>query len=86
MDSWAVRSIPSVRTSNTLAELQGAITRAEDAGGGWVPLVFHRVSDEGVGGGYTIDPKTFAAFAEWLGTRSSRGTHVRPVHEVAGGA
>lgn len=86
IDSWAVRSIPSIHTSNTLAELQGVITRAENAGGGWVPLVFHRVSDEDVGGAYTVDPQTFAAFAEWLAGRSSRGTHVRTVHEVAGGA
>src|SRR4051812_32632510 len=75
-DSWAVRSIPSVRTSNTLAELQGVVTRAEDAGG-WVPLVFHRVSDEGDGGGYAVGTETLAAFAEWLAGRASQGTRVR---------
>ena len=85
-DSWAVRSIPSIRTSNTLAELQGVVTRAEDAGGGWVPLVFHRVSDEGGEGGYSVGPATLAAFAEWLAGRASQGTHVRAVRDVVGRA
>ncbi len=85
-DSWAIRSIPSVRTSNTLAELEGVVTRAEDAGGGWVPLVFHRVSDKGGGDGYAVDRSTLAAFAEWLAGRASRGTRVRAVREVVGGA
>ena len=83
-DTWAIRSIPSVRTSNTLAELQGVVTRAEDAGGGWVPFVFHHVSEVRGGDQYTIDPGTFAAFAEWLAGRASRGTHVRLVREVVG--
>jgi len=85
-DSWAVRSIPSVRTSNTLADLQGVVTRAEDSGGGWVPLVFHHVSDEGDGGGYAVGSATLAAFAEWLAGRASHGTRVRAVQEVVGGA
>lgn len=85
-DPWAVRSTPSVRTWNTLAELQGVVTRAEHAGGGWVPLVFHRVSAEAGADDYAVDPATFAVFAEWLAGRASRGTRVRLVQEVVGGA
>lgn len=81
---WAMKTIPSIRNSDTLADLQRAVTRAESAGGGWVPFVFHRISDADVGNGYAVTPATFASFVDWLAPRVSGATCVRAVREVVG--
>ena len=81
---WAIRTIPSIRTWNTLADLQSVVRRAEDAGGGWVTLVFHRILEGGNGDEYSVSPEVFNRFLDWLEPRHSSGTRVRTVGDVVG--
>jgi hypothetical protein len=74
-----------VRASHTLSDIKGAVTRAEDAGGGWVVLMFHHVCDGcDPADGYSVSPAIFSAFLDWLGPRSSGGTYVRTMADVIG--
>jgi len=75
----------SVRTTTTLAQLQGMVTQAENGGGGWVPLVFHHVCD-GCDATYSTSPALLESFLDWLALRAPNGTTVKTVHQVVGGA
>ncbi len=78
-----VASNSSVATTTTLADMQSYVMQAEQHGGGWVPLVFHRVCD----GCSTlaVKPADLDAFLTWLETRTANDTYVRTVHEVMSG-
>jgi peptidoglycan/xylan/chitin deacetylase (PgdA/CDA1 family) len=81
---WEIASA-GVRAYHTLSDIEGAVTRAEDAGGGWVVLLFHHVCDGcDPTGGYSVSPATFGAFLDWLAPRSSSGTSVRTMSDVIG--
>lgn len=81
---WAIRTIPSIRTWSTLADLQSVVTRAEAAGGGWVTIVFHRILEGRNGDEYSFSPTVLSRFLEWLEPRRSSGTRVRTVGDVVG--
>jgi peptidoglycan/xylan/chitin deacetylase (PgdA/CDA1 family) len=81
---WAIRTIPSIRTWHTLADLQSVVRRAEDAGGGWVTLVFHRILEGGNGDEYSVRPEVLSRFLDWLEPRQASGTRVRTVGDVVG--
>jgi peptidoglycan/xylan/chitin deacetylase (PgdA/CDA1 family) len=81
LDAFAIRSARG--DSASLSELQSAVTRAEQGGGGWVVFYFHGVCD-GCGTN-AISPTTLDAFMDWLAPRSSEGTTVETVGEVIGG-
>ncbi len=78
-----VASNASVATTTTLADMQGYVIQAEQHGGGWVPLVFHRVCD----GCSTlaVKPDDLDALLTWLETRAANHTYVRTVHQVMSG-
>ena len=82
-DPFAIRTVDGVHASTTLADLEGAVTEAEQAGGGWVTFVFHNVCD----GCSTlaVSPSTLASFLDWLAPRAATGTSVETVHDVIGG-
>ncbi len=73
----------SIKSTTTLTTLQGYVTQAESNGGGWVPLVFHRIC-EGCDT-YAVSPAMLDTFLTWLKARESQGTYVRTVHEVMSG-
>jgi peptidoglycan/xylan/chitin deacetylase (PgdA/CDA1 family) len=83
-DPFAIRTVDGVTSSTSLADLEGAVTRAEQAGGSWVIFVFHHVCD----GCSTlaVSPSTLANFLDWLAPRPASGTSVKTVHDVIGGA
>ncbi|WP_404372841.1 polysaccharide deacetylase family protein [Corallococcus coralloides] len=87
-DPFAIRNHGSIQRTQTLADLQGLVLRAESAGGGWVPLAFHEICPGPcpTSETYGINVATFTAFLDWLAARSSRGTFVRTVDQVIGGA
>lgn len=68
--------------ATTLSDLEAIVTRAEQAGGGWVPLVFTKVcvcpADH-----EAISPADFKAFVGWLQERPDIA--VKTVDEVMGG-
>lgn len=87
LDPYNTGALDQVDSSWTIGDLQGAVTRAEDNGGGWVQLTFHHVCDP-VGpacpAGTAISPALFNDFVEWLAARPAT-TQVHTVGEVIGG-
>jgi peptidoglycan/xylan/chitin deacetylase (PgdA/CDA1 family) len=80
-DLWATRTV-GIRAWHSLAEIKSTVTRAEAAGGGWVTLVFHRVSDDVDREGYSVRPHVFAGLLAWLEHRAATGTEVRTVQDA----
>lgn len=81
-DAYDVNTISSIVSTATLEDLQQYVIQAEAAGGGWVPLVFHRICD-----GCSVNsttPATLTAFLDWLAERRAGGTAVKTVAEVIG--
>jgi len=86
-DRYAILTPCCIRSDVTLAQLQDYIVKAENNGGGWVPLVLHRIC-ENCGGDSpapSMTPATFQGFVDWLAQRVSRGTVVRTVGQVVSG-
>lgn len=79
-----VQTADEVLSGTSLASLQRYVTTVEDLGGGWVPLVFHRVCATPCGS-YGYSPATLASFLDWLAARRTAGTVVRTMREVVGG-
>lgn len=84
-DPFRTRTAAPGESGTTLADLQSAVTNAENAGGGWVPMVFHGICSNSCTGSNSLSPAIFTAFLDWLQQRSSSGTVVRTVGEVMGG-
>ncbi len=85
-DPYAIRTHGSVKTDWALEDLQALVLQAEESGGGWVPIVFHRVCEPCDSSlKFAISWSTFEAFLGWLETRASRGTTVRTMDQVIGG-
>jgi peptidoglycan/xylan/chitin deacetylase (PgdA/CDA1 family) len=83
-DPYATEAMTLVKSSTSLATIQGWITQAEQSGGGWVQLIFHHVCDNC--NVYSITLGDLTALLDWLAPRSANGTTVKTVHEVLGGA
>jgi peptidoglycan/xylan/chitin deacetylase (PgdA/CDA1 family) len=83
-DPYAIRVPGEVEDSWTLADLKQTVLRAERAGGGWVPLVFHHVCAGGNCGQLSVSQATFREFTQWLAQRAAKGTVVRTVQQVMG--
>ncbi|MBA3736248.1 MAG: chitobiase/beta-hexosaminidase C-terminal domain-containing protein [Actinobacteria bacterium] len=83
-NTWGIASA-GVHAVNTLADIEGAVTRAENAGGGWVVLLFHHVCDgcDPVNGN-SVSPAIFSAFTDWLAPRLASRTYVRTMSDVMG--
>ena len=62
----------------TVSELQGYVTQAENAGGGWVPLTFHDICGPcpAAATDDSISPAHLAQFLDWLAARAPSGTVV----------
>ncbi len=73
----------SVDTTTTLDDLKGYVTQAENSGGGWVVLMFHRICDACVP--LSVSQATLDAFFSWLDGRQLQNTYVRTVHQVMSG-
>ncbi|MEZ0073927.1 polysaccharide deacetylase family protein [Planotetraspora sp. GP83] len=83
---YLVRTPGSVRETTTLAQIKESVLNAEKAGGGLVPLVFHRLcADDGGCGVYSVSDRTLTAFLDWLAGRRTRGTVVRTLGAAIGG-
>ena len=80
-----IRTPGEVDGSWTLHDLEGLVTRAERAGGGWLPLIFHHICSAHQCGPLSARASMLNAFAHWLAGRSGAGTVVRTVSQVTGG-
>ena len=82
-DPYGINSVGTQQPAPlTLPAMQNAVTRAEEAGGGWVPFVFHEIDDTGAAD--TVSPAAFTAFLDWLQARAASGTVVRTVRWAMG--
>lgn len=79
---FLVRTPDSIKSSTTLSDMQRYVTEAEESGGGWVPLVFHRVCESC--DRLATSPETLSAFLAWLKGRAGSGTVVRTMAEAMG--
>jgi peptidoglycan/xylan/chitin deacetylase (PgdA/CDA1 family) len=82
-DPYAIATPDSIKSTNTLQDLENYVTQAQQHGGGWVPLVFHHICNG-------CDPEsvtaaTFSAFLDWLHGQRGNGVTIETVHEVLGG-
>jgi peptidoglycan/xylan/chitin deacetylase (PgdA/CDA1 family) len=84
LDAYATRTPPNPKKATKLSTIQGYITAAEQHGGGWIQLVFHRLCDGC--GAYSISRANFTALLTWLEPRAMTGTTVKTTSEVIGGA
>jgi peptidoglycan/xylan/chitin deacetylase (PgdA/CDA1 family) len=87
-DPFAVRSNPAGSGPMSLSELQGFVTQAEQAGGGWVPLTFHDLCTPSTCPPGSLDdsfaPADFNALLDWLAARAPLGTVVKSVRGTMG--
>jgi peptidoglycan/xylan/chitin deacetylase (PgdA/CDA1 family) len=77
-DPYAIRVAGS---GGSLATLESYVTRVEQNGGGWAPLIFHEICD-----GCSISQSDLTSFLSWLQPRAANGTVVKTVQQVIGGA
>jgi hypothetical protein len=74
------RTDDSVLEMTRLATIERYVMQSEQAGGGWVQIIFHHVCD-----GcdlYSVTLPTYSAFVTWLARRAPRGTVVKTVRQV----
>jgi len=85
-DLYAMRSISSLTSQTTTAELIGYVNAAERSGG-WLQLVFHMNCDGSACAPDAIRADQFTAFVRWLsGQQAQHALTVAPVRDVVGGA
>ncbi|MET9634298.1 polysaccharide deacetylase family protein [Lentzea sp. NPDC006480] len=77
-DPFNVRAPDRINTSWTLDDLKSVVTNAP---GGWIPFVLHQICDGCAE--LSLSPAILDQFLAWL---RDRGTQVRTVQEVVGGA
>lgn len=83
-DPYPTRALNQVDSTWTQADLRGAVTGAQQSGGGWVQLTFHHICD-GCSPA-AVRPADLDAFLSWLKERAGAGdVTVETVHEVIGG-
>jgi peptidoglycan/xylan/chitin deacetylase (PgdA/CDA1 family) len=81
-DAYATRVVAN--GAEGLATIESAITKAEQAGGGWAQVVLHQVCNGCSGNAFT--PANLTALLDWLKPRAAQGTVVQTVNQVIGGA
>ena len=84
-DPYEIPAVQSFSSDTTLADMEAAVTSAENSGGGWVPLVFHSVCLDACRSN-AVSPNVLAAFIDWLAARGDAGTSVRTMAQVLGGS
>ncbi len=82
-DVYAMRIPQSVRTTTTLATIEGYVTGARDHGGGWIQILMHHLCDAAVCDENSITPGNLDALAAWL--RAQPDVTVRTVAKVIDG-
>jgi peptidoglycan/xylan/chitin deacetylase (PgdA/CDA1 family) len=82
-DAFVLRAPTSIQSTNTVADIEAMVTRAE-AQGGWLLLTFHHVCDGCASN--AIRPDDLEALLDWLEPRSAQGTAVARVRDVLGGS
>ena len=81
-DPYLIRSPDSIQNTWSVSDIEGLVTQAENSGGGWVNLIFHRICNNACDP-YSITPANFSAVLDWLQTQSN--VSIETVKQVIGG-
>jgi peptidoglycan/xylan/chitin deacetylase (PgdA/CDA1 family) len=79
---YLTRSPQNVLVTDTLGNIEGYVTQAQQHGGGWVQLVFHHICNQCET--YAVTESDFSALLNWLAT--AQNTTVATVQKVIGGS
>ena len=85
LNIFLTRTGISVNTSHTIEDLIFQVENAENSGGGWVTLLFHRLCKGEDCPRLSVDPDVLEEFLTWLEQRSAIGTFVGRVDEIVSG-
>ena len=83
-DPFAIRVAGAAGSGISLSTLESYVTKVEQNGGGWAPLVFHQICN--ACDSNAISQSNLTAFLDWLQPRAANGTIVKTVGDVIGGA
>jgi peptidoglycan/xylan/chitin deacetylase (PgdA/CDA1 family) len=78
--AFDTRTDDSVLSTTRLATIERYVTRAEQAGGGWVQIIFHHVCE--ACDLYSVKLQTYSEFVSWLARRTQPWTVEKTVREV----
>jgi peptidoglycan/xylan/chitin deacetylase (PgdA/CDA1 family) len=82
-DPYFLRAFTNIKSSTSLAEMEGYVTQVENAGGGWTILFFHHVCN--ACDPLSVTETNLAGLLDWLQPRLARGTAVKTIDAVVGG-
>jgi hypothetical protein len=80
-EPYATRTPQNIVSTDSLANIQGYVTQAEQHGGGWVQLVFHHICNQC--DTYSVTEPVFNEFINWLATQ--KNTTTATMQQVIGG-
>jgi peptidoglycan/xylan/chitin deacetylase (PgdA/CDA1 family) len=80
-DSYLTRTPQNVLDTDSLANIEGYVTQAQQHGGGWVQLVFHHICNRCEL--YATSKSIFSELLNWLATQKNTTTDT--VQQVMGG-
>ena len=81
-DPYAIATPDAVKSDWSLADIQTLVTQAQQHGGGWVPIVFHKICNGC--DAESIAPSTLNTFLDWLGAAGCNGEDRAPGGRWAG--
>ena len=84
-DPYEIRTPATVTRDDGLEQMKAWVTSAEEAGGGWVNVVFHFVEADCSKRTYCVQADVLREFMGWLSQRAPLGTEVRTVRDIMGG-
>jgi peptidoglycan/xylan/chitin deacetylase (PgdA/CDA1 family) len=80
-DRWAILTADAPIDLTYLIDLKRVVTTAEQHGGGWVQIFWHRLCSDDCDE-YSWDPALLNQFLSWLERREGRGTVVQTEQQV----
>ena len=80
-DPYVTDTPQNVLVTDSLANIEGYVTQAQQHGGGWVQLVFHNICDQC--DTYAVTESNFSALLDWLAAQ--KNTSVATTQQVIGG-
>jgi peptidoglycan/xylan/chitin deacetylase (PgdA/CDA1 family) len=80
-DAFVLRTPAGITDTTTLETLQGFVTRAVAAGGGWLVFTIHNLCNGGCGSN-GMRPDDLDAFLDWLQAQPAAAVAVRTVRQV----
>ncbi len=81
VEPYLTRTPRNILDTDTLANIEGYVTQAQEHGGGWVQLVFHHICNQCEL--YATTTANFSALLSWLATQ--KNTTTATIQQVIGG-